>query len=932
MQTTPNVQNTQAGNASSERTNSSSTANPYDRFSHHEDESIQGRFSAIFSSLKTKFTGAESTTKRENDFANSMSEANRTRADQNAELAELKEKEKQEEEDKRKVRERRDSLAETRVDSLEDADERLKELNSEADELKALSEFAVSASTNAANGAAATAGNASSATSTSSADSNTRTKGMRPSDLLAARMSGNSTSAASTASASASASGAGVGSGSGAATAATANLANTATSPRVANTVVGSGATSASDLAANGSASGQAVGTASGVGSGAGGTGTGANAEQGGGSSFNVAGAGYGDDVQSNSAQAAAQMLGIDGVESDATGERLQQWQRNNFLAQSHGFNQAPVLPSSGTMGSINTQGASGAQGERGISQLGTTELKQRLDVLARESNVSKLSLQMTNPERIASEAREAQKLAQMAAASKDAIASLTQDGGALARLKQVPADGVNGGIGGVGGVSGVGGAATTTLTSISGNVADAQKVAAIGTRQVETSARTSTEMLMQQQRVNQESHGLVDVRHARTASARAEVAAQSFAQQTELQLSHQGSSTSIAAAMASGTAESRAGLAQLDSQHAAQQQQQAQQGNIATQQSAREDLMRLAGQAQAQATSLGQGTAQRANAALSEMAVANTGSAALNQAITSLQQSLKNGSAGSSNGLGAGVGAGAGAATSAEGTTYHNSILASMIAEGAANAARMEQMAKAVAAASSSSGVQLDQRSSNQRDSDNAKGLASVGVTAMSSNAAQTQSSLEAQAQNEAMAAQAQAEAEADLRAQFNNLALGASAADNAAAIHERVMQMAARNLKHLAVDLNPNGLGKMRISFDLSANNEALSVSLAAASASTRELLEKTLPVLQERLAAQGVATDAEVTDLEENIARANAVAAATKAAEADAANALAVSGAATGTANSSDGNVAAEITRRYGSVAQANARNANGTVGRV
>lgn len=932
MQTTPNVQNTQAGNASSERTNSSSTANPYDRFSHHEDESIQGRFSAIFSSLKTKFTGAESTTKRENDFANSMSEANRTRADQNAELAELKEKEKQEEEDKRKVRERRDSLAETRVDSLEDADERLKELNSEADELKALSEFAVSASTNAANGAAATAGNASSATSTSSADSNTRTKGMRPSDLLAARMSGNSTSAASTASASASASGAGVGSGSGAATAATANLANTATSPRVANTVVGSGATSASDLAANGSASGQAVGTASGVGSGAGGTGTGANAEQGGGSSFNVAGAGYGDDVQSNSAQAAAQMLGIDGVESDATGERLQQWQRNNFLAQSHGFNQAPVLPSSGTMGSINTQGASGAQGERGISQLGTTELKQRLDVLARESNVSKLSLQMTNPERIASEAREAQKLAQMAAASKDAIASLTQDGGALARLKQVPADGVNGGIGGVGGVSGVGGAATTTLTSISGNVADAQKVAAIGTRQVETSARTSTEMLMQQQRVNQESHGLVDVRHARTASARAEVAAQSFAQQTELQLSHQGSSTSIAAAMASGTAESRAGLAQLDSQHAAQQQQQAQQGNIATQQSAREDLMRLAGQAQAQATSLGQGTAQRANAALSEMAVANTGSAALNQAITSLQQSLKNGSAGSSNGLGAGVGAGAGAATSAEGTTYHNSILASMIAEGAANAARMEQMAKAVAAASSSSGVQLDQRSSNQRDSDNAKGLASVGVTAMSSNAAQTQSSLEAQAQNEAMAAQAQAEAEADLRAQFNNLALGASAADNAAAIHERVMQMAARNLKHLAVDLNPNGLGKMRISFDLSANNEALSVSLAAASASTRELLEKTLPVLQERLAAQGVATDAEVTDLEENIARANAVAAATKAAEADAANALAVSGAATGTANSSDGNEAAEITRRYGSVAQANARNANGTVGRV
>ena len=81
---------------------------------------------------------------------------------------------------------------------------------------------------------------------------------------------------------------------------------------------------------------------------------------------------------------------------------------------------------------------------------------------------------------------------------------------------------------------------------------------------------------------------------------------------------------------------------------------------------------------------------------------------------------------------------------------------------------------------------------------------------------------------------------------------------------IHDKVMQMAARNLKQLSVELSPNELGKMKISISLSEDNEAVSVSLAAANPQTREILAKALPKLRDILASQNITTEAQVSDI--------------------------------------------------------------------
>lgn len=99
-----------------------------------------------------------------------------------------------------------------------------------------------------------------------------------------------------------------------------------------------------------------------------------------------------------------------------------------------------------------------------------------------------------------------------------------------------------------------------------------------------------------------------------------------------------------------------------------------------------------------------------------------------------------------------------------------------------------------------------------------------------------------------------------------LNFMNMHASPEENASEIHEKVMAMSARNLKHLTVELSPNELGKMKISIDLSKDNDALSVSLAAANPSTREALSVALPKLQDILMQQNIQTDAQVYDLNE------------------------------------------------------------------
>lgn len=91
-------------------------------------------------------------------------------------------------------------------------------------------------------------------------------------------------------------------------------------------------------------------------------------------------------------------------------------------------------------------------------------------------------------------------------------------------------------------------------------------------------------------------------------------------------------------------------------------------------------------------------------------------------------------------------------------------------------------------------------------------------------------------------------------------------SAAENAQEIHEKVMQMAARNLKQLSIDLSPNQMGRMRIDISLDKENDALSVSLAAANPQTRAMLKQALPQLREILASQNISAEEQVYELDD------------------------------------------------------------------
>ena len=244
--------------------------------------------------------------------------------------------------------------------------------------------------------------------------------------------------------------------------------------------------------------------------------------------------------------------------------------------------------------------------------------------------------------------------------------------------------------------------------------------------------------------------------------------------------------------------------------------------------------------------------SASAAAAATSELQLRPQQSSVLTQAIQSLQQ---------------------GARPESSGTTYENSILAGMLT---ANALTEKDLAAAAdeSARGAVSGVDVSVRASagTGANFDANSATASVGANSAEVRAALLQDETNAQAMVQEQL-QAQAEARAELEREFTNMNFSADPTSDAAMLHERVMRMAARNLKHLAVDLNPRDLGKMRIAIELSDNNDALSVTLAAASPETRALLAHTLPVLEDTLAQQNVATNAYILDLNEIEAEENA-----------------------------------------------------------
>lgn len=100
-----------------------------------------------------------------------------------------------------------------------------------------------------------------------------------------------------------------------------------------------------------------------------------------------------------------------------------------------------------------------------------------------------------------------------------------------------------------------------------------------------------------------------------------------------------------------------------------------------------------------------------------------------------------------------------------------------------------------------------------------------------------------------------------------FSSMHLGDNAKANAEEIASKVMAMAARNMKQMVIDLNPQNLGKMQIRIALNESQEAGMVSMSATSAQTRELLEGSIGRLRDILMQSGIATDTSVHELADN-----------------------------------------------------------------
>ena len=893
-------------NSQTDRAGDHSTANNYDRLHPSKDNGVEHRFASIFASLKSHF-GAGADRQKQDSFASSFKKSVDDSAQSREQAQELQDKKKDKAERDRKVREHREALAEARRESLEQADKTLaanaeksvqhrKDLDQQASEMleeaetkAALRPSDILAAAMAAAAQAQNQGSAVSGSGTGTVSGDAAFSGSGSATLTAS--SGASSSGAAASSGAALASGSAVVEGMTAFSGATGFSGAAGTS----GTVGTSGAAvSGGAVLASGSGSGSVVdGAESGSAlaqssvSGAAGMGTGSESGSGNNTASYTA-VGLGNDEATPAAQAAAQMLQIDGVETDENlAQSLNQLNRQQVQqAQPHSPSAAEQLAS-----------------------MDGKELRKSLDALARENNVSKLSLKMANPQALAAMRRDAQMLSQLPT-SQNTLASLTGTGEAT-RL-HLMANAANGSTNGI-----------SAFGAMTGSDASIEQVAATGMRQMEVTGRTSTEILMQQNKLRQESHGLVE-KTAMTAAARAEQATKQLESQT---LTAQQMATSAAnraaqqAAMgslaqgqgpvaatpnfvgsgspvfadatmltpqpqvpntlaaevaskaagmaalggdktvASGGAGAGAGLFGQDVDGAAESTKGNAAASAASNADSRAALLRLAMAQDEITTAAMQGedvsgaaedSASAAAAATSELQLRPQQSSVLTQAIQSLQQ---------------------GARPESSGTTYENSILAGMLT---ANALTEKDLAAAAdeSARGAVSGVNVSVRASagTGANFDANSATASVGANSAEVRAALLQDETNAQAMVQEQL-QAQAEARAELEREFTNMNFSADPTSDAAMLHERVMRMAARNLKHLAVDLNPRDLGKMRIAIELSDNNDALSVTLAAASPETRALLAHTLPVLEDTLAQQNVATNAYILDLNEIEAEENA-----------------------------------------------------------
>ena len=606
-----------------------------------------------------------------------------------------------------------------------------------------------------------------------------QTKTMRPSDILASAFSRSGSASASTSSSSVSNS-----------------VAASVGGSSVASNSVG-GAVSDTQGAASTTTS-TAQGESAGMGS------------QNSGSSFasSSAAVGYGTDEMTESAQAAQKMMDIEGVETD---EKISQTLQDRSRRQESEIR--------------NAQNVEADNKAREINKLNNQELRQNLDVLARETNVSKLSLQMSNPQTMAQERRDAQALNGLPT-SRDNTNSLTasaqSSNNLLNSLNGVADDAAAAGMTLSGASSASAAAKADAKPTASQNVLAQNRVNAVG-------EESDSQTLIKNANKARLSHG-AEAEGSRAALANKGVRSTADAQQS------QNAANVAGTAKNSQTVNQRtqANLSEL-ARHSSSDASKVLNGgdevlknvkDVTTSNesgktnNAQEALLRLATAQQNDKSAAAKlmAEAQARNSLLSDEALKSdaTRSETVNQALNSLKSGIK------------------GLSSTAQSTTYsQSSLFASMFGDG-----------EGVAALSDSDGASTEFGSSDSSEQD----AAFAGMA----------SSQQAQATDGAKEA---------VPAHMTRFAFTGSEDTDASEIHERVMQMAARNMKQLSMELSPNEMGKMKISIELSDNNDAVSVSLAAANPQTRAILEKALPKLKEILSQQNIKTDASVSDLDES-----------------------------------------------------------------
>lgn len=765
---TQNLHN-QNAQATADLAKKGSKENPYDRLMSQGDDSVAAKFSNVLSTLKTRMSGGVlSNTEQKN--VSMVKDISASQKDSMDAASKDFQKRLDDEDEEKKSRNRK----------LADDRERMMSLNAEAAEIASMTRMDIAAE-------------AQTKQSQNNADmleeKAEQTKTMRPSDILASAFSRSGSASASTSSSSVSNS---VAASVGGSAVASTSVGGSS----VASNSVG-GAVSDTQGAASTTAS-IAQGESAGMGS------------QNSGSSFasSSSAVGYGTDEMTESAQAAHKMMDIEGVETD---EKISQTLQDRSRRQESEIR--------------NAQNVEADNKAREINKLNNQELRQNLDVLARETNVSKLSLQMSNPQTMAQERRDAQALNGLPT-SRDNTNSLTasaqSSNNLLNSLNGVADDAAAAGMTLSGASSASAEAKAEAKPTAQQNVLAQNRVNAVG-------EESDSQTLIKNANKARLSHG-AEAEGSRAALANKGVRSTADAQQSQN------------AANAAGTAKNsqtvnqrtQANLSEL-ARHSSSDASKVLNGgdevlknvkDVTTSNesgktnNAQEALLRLATAQQNDKSAAAKlmAEAQARNSLLSDEALKSdaTRSETVNQALNSLKSGIK------------------GLSSTAQSTTYsQSSLFASMFGDG-----------EGVAALSDSDGASTEFGSSDSSEQD----AAFAGMA----------SSQQAQATDGAKEA---------VPAHMTRFAFTGSEDTDASEIHERVMQMAARNMKQLSMELSPNEMGKMKISIELSDNNDAVSVSLAAANPQTRAILEKALPKLKEILSQQNIKTDASVSDLDES-----------------------------------------------------------------